>query len=132
MSMRETTGIIITNTRGEYLLQERDENVSRYKNMWCLFGGKKDGNEEPIATALRELQEEIGIVFSPDRLTYVGDFMITSPEEPERVYLFKTEIKDNEKIKLGEGAGYAFFSSKEKMLALPSPGWMKDIIRTYF
>ncbi len=56
------SAIIIKNSEGKILLQHRDSNAPTDKNTWAMWGGGKEGNETPVETAMRELQEELTIL----------------------------------------------------------------------
>jgi len=51
-------------------LTRRTDRVASHKGQICLPGGALDPGETPIAAALREVHEEIGV--APDRLRVVG------------------------------------------------------------
>jgi len=50
------TGVIFLNSAGELLLLK-----PTYKPYWQLAGGVIDANEAPLACAIREIKEEIGL-----------------------------------------------------------------------
>ncbi|MEX2144827.1 MAG: NUDIX hydrolase [Candidatus Spechtbacterales bacterium] len=41
--------------------------------LWKLPGGKREGKEEPVKTAVRELEEETGISLSPESLALIHE-----------------------------------------------------------
>ena len=41
-----------------------------FPNMWDLPGGGSEGAESPTACALRELHEEFGLIFNPERIVW--------------------------------------------------------------
>lgn len=55
-------GAIILNSRGEFLLQQRDDDAPTYKNCWTLFGGIATPHESPRQALLRELYEELHLL----------------------------------------------------------------------
>jgi putative (di)nucleoside polyphosphate hydrolase len=63
---RANVGIAVANARGEVLALERSDR----RGAWQLPQGGLDTGEEPLAAALRELQEETGV--SPDDVTHVA------------------------------------------------------------
>ena len=51
---------ILINSRGQVLLQQRDDNpVIRYPGHWSLFGGSIEAGESAAAACAREVKEEI-------------------------------------------------------------------------
>jgi 8-oxo-dGTP pyrophosphatase MutT (NUDIX family) len=66
---REVAAAILVGTCGRLLFQQRDDIPGlRYAGMVGLFGGHHEGSESRVETVLRELEEEIGIAFTADRL----------------------------------------------------------------
>ena len=61
----------------DVLLQKRSEEKESYPGMYdTSSAGHIPSGEEPLSSALRELQEELGIAASPEQLHYVGMFRI--------------------------------------------------------
>src|ERR1700710_1520450 len=48
------------------LLTLRASGLRAHSNQWALPGGRCDAGETPVAAALRELQEELGLELKPD------------------------------------------------------------------
>ena len=132
MSTIKTTGIIIQNGNGEFLMQLRSSDAPSYKNQWLLFGGHTEGSETPLDCAKRELLEELEINFEDDRFVYAGKELYPNESgEMIETSLFKLHIKPEERIMLGEGAGFGFFK-KEEVTNLPMPEFMKNMAEKYF
>jgi|GEM_PF-1560289 len=108
-----TSGAIITNSEGKYLLQLRDAKAPTYPNEWGLFGGHAEGNETPLETLIRELREELDILFSPKRFAVI--FAAQVLEDGIMSSYYSLQITDEEcaHISLNEGAAYGFFSKEE-------------------
>lgn len=51
------------------LLRDDDQTIA-YPNMWDLPGGGREGGECPERTALRELDEELGLRLDPARIRH--------------------------------------------------------------
>lgn len=64
-------GCLIFNSDGKLLLLHR--NTSK-RVQWEISGGKIEENENPEDTAIREIQEEIGVTVSIDRLIGTKEF----------------------------------------------------------
>lgn len=63
-----TCGVIVTDTRS-YLICH--PTMSKW---WDIPKGQMDPGETPVGTALRELQEETGIVVDPSAISYIGQY----------------------------------------------------------
>ncbi len=55
----------IQNSRGEYLISKRTPNKP-YPNLWECTGGSVLAGETSLQAALREVQEELGIILPPE------------------------------------------------------------------
>jgi 8-oxo-dGTP pyrophosphatase MutT (NUDIX family) len=55
------------------LLTLRAAGLRAHSNQWALPGGRCDGGETPIAAALRELEEEIGLKLGPEEVLGILD-----------------------------------------------------------
>jgi 8-oxo-dGTP pyrophosphatase MutT (NUDIX family) len=72
---RETTGAIIIDTFGRFLLQQRD-NVVGITNPGKigLFGGHREGDETFLECIVREIHEEIGYFVPAECFEYLRSF----------------------------------------------------------
>ena len=65
--------IWIYNSHGKILLQLRAENKELYPNMWDISAaGHVSAGEKPIISALREMEEEIGLYVKQEDLEFFG------------------------------------------------------------
>jgi 8-oxo-dGTP pyrophosphatase MutT (NUDIX family) len=101
--------------RGCFLLTKRAPTLRAHTGQWALPGGRMDAGETPEVAALRELDEELGLKLSGDRLLgFLDDyptrsgFLITpvvfwaddpgalspNPAEVARVHLVPLEALD--------------------------------------
>ncbi|MCD4669668.1 MAG: NUDIX domain-containing protein [Actinomycetia bacterium] len=110
----QAVAIILTNDRGEVLLQLRDNNPKiSFSNSWTLPGGVVDPGEAPEQAAQRELVEETGLQLSLShwkvykRKPKKHQFSIE-----QHVYIGKTQQVINE-MTLGEGQALQFFRQEE-------------------
>jgi 2-amino-4-hydroxy-6-hydroxymethyldihydropteridine diphosphokinase len=70
---RPQCGLLIENSRGEVLLQLRDDKPSiPYPNCWGTFGGQIEEGELPEAAMMREIEEEL--CYLPDNPEQYGKF----------------------------------------------------------
>jgi len=56
--------VLIENSKGEYLISQRTPNKT-FPNMWECTGGSAVAGDDSLATALKEVQEELGIILDP-------------------------------------------------------------------
>ena len=68
------------NDKKEILLQKRSATKRMNPNMWGSCAGHVDSGEGIEETALRELEEEIGIKFSIDDLHVLEEMQVTKKE----------------------------------------------------
>lgn len=93
--------IFVLNPQNEVLLQRRAPNKDSYPNMWDLScGGHVTAGEDYQTAAIRELEEELGLVVGPEDLIELGKFKTSSHPRPdfinnsiEKVYLLRTTRK---------------------------------------
>lgn len=65
--------IWIFNNQKEVLIQKRASNKDTFPNLWDVsVAGHISTGEKPIVSALREVEEEIGLIIKPDNLQYIG------------------------------------------------------------
>lgn len=55
----------IRNSKGEYLISQRSADRASFPLMWECVGGSVLKNEDSLTGAMREVQEEVGIILSP-------------------------------------------------------------------
>ncbi len=68
--------IWIRNSKGEYLIQKRADNLEKWPGLWAATGGAVIKGESSLEAALREVKEELGISFEPHMLKKVRRFKL--------------------------------------------------------
>lgn len=102
--------LILAKNTGKVLLQQRSPNV-KYPGTWGFFGGKSEGQERPIETLLRELQEEIGSIPAYHKVFPLSSF--TSNDNKFTYHTFVLLVKKEfvpKKLNI-ESSGYAWTST---------------------
>ncbi|XP_022917203.1 oxidized purine nucleoside triphosphate hydrolase-like [Onthophagus taurus] len=69
---------------------------------WNGFGGKVDQGETVIEGAVRELQEECGLVIPITNLNHLGCIVYKDVDYDREVHIFTTEIKEVKKLNIIE------------------------------
>ncbi|CAA9365219.1 MAG: hypothetical protein AVDCRST_MAG21-72 [uncultured Nocardioidaceae bacterium] len=102
--------VVLVDTRGWLLLQERDEHAPIAPDKWGLVGGHVDPGEDFEPAAYRELAEETGLLWQSGlALWFDGTLPGTSPSEPEhhQVWVAAADLSDDD-IVVGEGRQIVF------------------------
>jgi 8-oxo-dGTP pyrophosphatase MutT (NUDIX family) len=100
---------IITNNKGEILLQKKTLDYKRSPGRWSLFGGQAE-SEDMKKEMERELMEELGVEMNP-KMEF--DFDFKSSDNSGKFYIYSSRWNDLSKFSIGEGAGIAFFGRSE-------------------
>ena len=93
---------------GAFLLRPRCEGVwvavwcggrllvvrNAYRKRLTLPGGGIDGGEEPLAAAIRELREEVGITLAPRQLRFAGQFRSAIEFKRDTINLFDVQLSE--------------------------------------
>src|SRR3989338_3178439 len=86
-------------------LHKRDGNTKFNPNAWAFFGGLCENNETPIECFIRELNEEIGLNVSPNRVKPLCDYLNVELSTYRYVFFVESDA-EKETFTLGEGAGF--------------------------
>lgn len=81
------------NSKGELLVQKRNENLKRNPGKWAFTGGAVDSGETSEEGAIREIQEELGIKIDEDKMELLLSF------KRERGFVDIWLVKDDVDIK---------------------------------
>ena len=85
----KSAGIFVVNSKGEMILQKRSATKESNPNMWTVSAsGHLSAGDNSHDTAIKELEEELGIVANKDELKY----LFTVKEQK----IFKNGFVDNE------------------------------------
>ena len=79
--------VLVFTSAGDLILQKRAEDKDIQPGKWdTSVGGHCDENEDYLAAAYREMEEELGI--TGVELTFTGSYIWRSPVETESVHTF--------------------------------------------
>ncbi|WP_017933729.1 NUDIX domain-containing protein [Nocardioides sp. Iso805N] len=119
--MTDFACVLLVDSRGWVLLQERDEHAPIAPDRWAASGGHVEPGESFLEAAVRELHEETGLVLAPEELQLVGVYDIHHVERASddrmALYTAATTATDAD-IVLGEGRQIVFVDP-EVILDLP-------------
>lgn len=86
MTSAVSCGVLVVSREGKLLLCHATHTAK-----WDIPKGMQDPGETTLETALRELKEEAGICFAPERLTDLGSFAY---RPAKRLHLYKVDAGD--------------------------------------
>jgi 8-oxo-dGTP pyrophosphatase MutT (NUDIX family) len=106
------------------LLYKRTQDAPMHPGYWGLVGGKLDDGEEPLAGALREVNEELGILASEVTLELICDVRIQRDTDsceigaryfaaPLNLGMDKLTLRYNSEEGKVEGEGLGWFTAEE-------------------
>lgn len=125
----------INKSEMEFLLLKRAEKEV-YPGLWQMVSGKVKNNEKAYNAALREINEETGIV--PSKLWIVpniNSFYSHIKDEINLIPVFAALVDENSSIKISDEHSEYIWVSKDKTLELLAWKGQKDsvnIIYDYF
>lgn len=106
--------LILRDREGRILLQLRDDRPGvAFGGHWGLFGGAVEKGETLTEAACREIAEELGVSLDPARLVPHGVILSSSPHRARIFFLRSTQPVSPGEIRLGEGAGFGFFTDAQ-------------------
>jgi 8-oxo-dGTP diphosphatase len=121
--------LLLVDSRGWVLLQERDEDAPRAANQWGMVGGHVEDGEDFEPAAYRELAEETGIELPSGALTLWRDDEYTYPDGHRgryRIYVARVELTDAD-IVVGEGRQIVFVEP-DRILGLDLAGSSRHFV----
>ncbi|MBM3208367.1 MAG: NUDIX hydrolase [Chlamydiae bacterium] len=109
----EVSGCVLIHENKFLVLQRNPQKP--YGGTWCLPAGKKEAQESPIETLIRETKEEIGVCLKNQRLEKIGSFHIDIGSSCFlfHVYFHITEVKPQLEINTVEHTNHDWISFDE-------------------
>jgi len=126
--------VILMDRWGRILLQLRDADLppERYPDQWSLPGGILDDGEAPDSAAVREIEEETGIVLESlqfFRLYRKETDLPTSLTDLYHVYYADPDV-DEADIQVNEGQAFRYWAP-DQFDALPMPIHARAVLREF-
>ena len=122
--------VVITNSRGEVLLQLRDDKAGLpFANYWTLPGGRVELDETPEEAACRELREEIGLELPLD-IWKVYDRLHPMATVEQHIFVSQTDCETDD-MNLGEGQRLEYFGPN-KLASLPIAYGFERLLEEFF
>jgi 8-oxo-dGTP diphosphatase len=128
-------GIIALDRWGRALLQLRDADLppDRYPNQWSIPGGMLQQGEAPDAAALREFEEETGVLLDELNLFKVfrkdGALSGSMTDDIYHVYYGDPDL-DEAEIEVNEGQAFSYWSPQE-LAGLDMPQHIRAILQEF-
>jgi 8-oxo-dGTP diphosphatase len=102
-------GFLFDRPRNMVLLHQRDGNTPINPHKWAFFGGQSEHGESYVECFVREMAEEIGLHLLPSQALPLREYMNTLVNQYRVVFYVETYVP-TEKLVLGEGAGFGWFT----------------------
>ena len=89
---------VVANNRGEVLILQRSKHDDVLPGYWDIPGGTLEDGEDPAQGAIREIQEETGLVISDVRLFFQKSNVDTSKNKQFVTLVFHTKTSTTDVI----------------------------------
>ena len=119
----------IVNSKGEFLIQKRSENV-KHPGKWAFTGGCVDMGESSIDGAIREVYEELGVLLSKDEFEFFMSFK--RKKGFVDVWFVKKDIDINDMILQREEVADVKWVSLKEINKLINDGKFVRSVNLYF
>lgn len=127
---RQSVHTWIMNSNGEFLIQKRTPNKKYFPNMWSQTGGGVDEGETTFQAALRECNEELGIMINPQNMELVLSFK--RKYDFVDVWLVRCDYDISELTLQEEEVSEAKWATVDEIRALMKEGKLAKSIDVYF
>ncbi len=120
----------LLNSKGEILIQKRNEKLKRNPGKWSFTGGAVDTNETSLEGACREVKEELGIDVQENEIEYLLSFK--REKGFVDVWLVKKDVAIKEISLQAEEVAEAKWVNLHELIDLIEKGEMVASINLYF
>jgi ADP-ribose pyrophosphatase YjhB (NUDIX family) len=112
---RVTGAVVLVRIAGELLLVR-----SSYRPWYTVPGGRVAWGEDPLAAALRELAEEVGLAAAPGALRALGEFVVHHSNLEDHVHAFELRLDARPALRIdSREIVWAGFHDESALAALP-------------
>lgn len=112
---RVTGAVVLVRVGGELLLVR-----SSYRAWYTVPGGRVGWGEDPLAAALRELAEEVGLAAAPDALRALGEFVVHHSNLEDHVHAFELRLDAPPALRIdSREIVWAGFHAERALASLP-------------
>ena len=122
--------VVLVDPHGRLLLQERDEHPVIDPEKWGMCGGHLEPGEDPLTGAVRELEEETGVLLAPGDLTLVAVATVFhaayDSHDELSLYAAAVDLTDDDVV-CGEGRQIVFVEA-ERVLDLDLTGSARQVL----
>jgi 8-oxo-dGTP diphosphatase len=124
------SGVLLVTPDNKLILQQRDDNpkISNPGKI-AVFGGSSEGDETPLETAIREIDEELSLKLNPDMLE---PFLELIADDGQAVTLFVYRNVDVAKLVQSEGKKIVLVSKGDNLESLNLTERARQRVLTYF
>lgn len=96
---RRVARVFVFDTQGRVLLQQRSLTITGFPGRWDqAAGGHVDVGEEPVTTAKRETEEELGLAVEP--VLVASPLKIDIPHDRQFAYVYKAVVQPGVPLQL--------------------------------
>ena len=125
---------LLLNSDGKLLILKRSDKVKTYKGLWGGVAGHIEKDETPFQTAIKEINEEVGLKKKDARLIRkLEPILFTDFYEQEiydwKIFVFLFEISKKSKIKIDwEHSEYKWIQPSE-IINYNTVPHLKDVVK---
>lgn len=102
-------GFLYNRTARAVFLHKRDGNTPVNPHKWAFFGGQNEHGESYLQCFVREMGEEIGLKIRPEEPIHLREYMNELVQQYRVVFYVESSVSQD-RLVLGEGAGFAWIS----------------------
>lgn len=126
--------MIFLNTKGQFILQKRDEKLGiKNPGMIAAWGGALEHPETPLRAAVREIWEETNLRPTESDLQHIGDYMHEDRINGKETIIHAYVLSDIDETRLlvYEGQGYEVLEPKNVSVADLITDFTKRLVLDY-